>query len=169
MPRPNGADVWRRDPGAPFDDAAREDYAKARAKGGTIKACANHVGIGAPTATAWEKHPEMRGRIRELRQGAEDFVGVSVGWVIQELKRNVEEARENGQLKSSNEALKLIYDIVRTDPDIANKMARSLPPTVSTRSIKKQLLASLQADALPAPVDTEGEPVEREEEDDAAE
>lgn len=146
-------DVWRRDQGAPFDDLAREQYAQARAKGDNIRTASTSAGIDYRTGMTFEKHVDMLARIRELRQGASNFVGVSVGFILSELRKNVELAREKGQLKSSNEALKLMYDIVKTDPNVANQVARQLPPGASTKSIKKQLLASLKQEA----VDTEGE------------
>ena len=176
MSRAHGIDVWRRDPGAPFDDLGREQYAQARARGGTVPASANEAGVAKSSAIAFEKHPAMRERIRELRQGAQTFVGVSVGWILGELKKNAQLARDEGQLKSSNEALKLMYDIVRTDPNVANQMARALPPSASPKAIKKQLLASLQSELNGGAVDTVSEPVEatlsaesgESEEDDAA-
>lgn len=160
-------DKWRRDPGAPFDDLAREEYAKARAKGGSIKASAQMAGVEPATGTEFEKHPEMRARIRELRSGAETFVGVSVGYILQELRRNVDIARENNQLKSSNEALKMMYDIISKDASVMHDAARALPPDTDPRKLKAKLLATLKLPAAPPPAEVvEHQP---EEDDDAAE
>ncbi len=163
------ARVWERERGQPFDDLAREQYAEARAKGGTIKASATETGVSYRDAIAWDKHPEMLQRVRELRQRTTTFIDVSVGWVLNELKKNAEIAREENQLKSSNEALKLIYDILRTDPSVAAGMARQLPPTMSTRAIKQQLLKSLKGEPAPEPVPTQEPEIVEEEDDDAAE
>lgn len=170
MAKADRMDRWRRDPGAPFDDLRREDYAKARAKGGTIRASAGHAGVEyTTTARQWERHPEMLARIRELRGNAENFVGVSVGYILAELKKNVEIAREAGQLKSSTEALKIMYDIVTTNPDVAQNTARALPPQLDQKTIKRRLLESLKADSeAPQLVETTAEPVESDD-DEAAE
>ena len=80
-------DAFRRDKGCPFDHLEKDEYAKARAKGGTMKAAAGIAGIAPTTAANWERHPEIKERIRELRQGAEDFVGVSKAWISSSLNQ----------------------------------------------------------------------------------
>ncbi len=162
MPLGKQPRAFDRTPGQPFHDLGREQYAVARAKGATIKAAAQEAGANYRDCQDWDKHPEMLERIRELRQRTTQFVDVSVGYILNELKKNAEIARDEGQLKSSNEALKIMYDIIRTDPSIANNMARQLPPTMSTKSIKAQLLKSLKGETAPVPpsVETTAEPVE---------
>jgi hypothetical protein len=174
QPGRSGNVSWRRDPAGPFDDLKREDFARARAKGGSIKASSNVVGIVYTTGIAWERHPAMLERIRELRQGAEDFVGASTAWVIQQLKVNVDAAREQGAYKASNEAISLIYKIMSEDKEIGLKVARSLPHTVSGNELQARLKESFNqpspstprrkqrsAEPLPPPppatIDTEGE------------
>jgi hypothetical protein len=161
--------AWRRDPGGVFDDLRKEDFAKARAKGGSIRASSNHTGIGYQTGIEWERRPEMLERIRELRQGAEDFVGASTAWVIQQLKINVDAAREQGAFKASNEAIGLIYKIMTEDKEIGLKVARSLPHTVSGQELQARLKESFNTPSpstpkrkqkpppLPEPIDTDGE------------
>lgn len=156
--------AFRRDAGCPFDDVRKDEYAKARAKGGTIRAASGVAGIDYATGLSWEKHPEMMARIRELRSGAENFVGATTGWIINELKKNVDLARDQNAIKSSNEALMLIYRIINEDKESAMKMARALPHTVGGRELQSRVMEAFGGapDALPAPrnvnlVDTDGE------------
>lgn len=118
---------FRRDPGGPFDDFKVESFCRARAKGGNITSSGNAAGISKPTAFSYEKAPEVKARIRELRDGAEDFVGVSVAWILNQLKINVEAAREDGAYKASNEALMISYKIISENKAVAHKMASALP------------------------------------------
>lgn len=129
---------WSRLPAQPFNDVAREEFAKARAKGASPKVACQLAGVSV-TNTRWASDPAMLERVRELREGAENFVGVSKAWIIGQLKKNVEESREQGAYKASNEALTLLYKIVNEDKDIAEQMARALPPDVRTSEIKKRL------------------------------
>lgn len=153
---------FRRDPGGPFDDLKKERYAQARAKGGSIKSSSNTAGCAYPTGMEWEKAPEMDARVKELRQGADTFVGVSVGWILNELKTNVRQAREESQLKSSTEALKLIYEIVSKDPSCAVNAARSIPAGADLKVMKRMLLQSLNPGqtSVDEALDTDGEEVE---------
>jgi hypothetical protein len=161
-------DPYRRDPGAPFDSLEREQYAKARAKGASVKAASVSAGVSKQMAYELEKHDAIRARIRELRQGAEDYVGFSKAWILQQLKQNAEESRNDGAWKSSNEALGMMYKIMSEDRDVGHQMARALPPDVTPRELQKALRERFnQKPALPkekaeyvapsAPVDTEGE------------
>jgi len=168
-------DPFRRDPGGPFDSLEREQYAQARAKGGSIKGACAAAGISGPTGTKLEQHPEMRKRISELRQGAETYVGVSKAWVLQQLQRNAEEARDSGAFKASNEALISIYKIISEDRGVGHDMARALPPNVTPQELQKRLKESFKAPRLtqgrerieqpafssePEAVDTDGEAAE---------
>lgn len=139
---PNRVDVWRRDPHGPFDDLAREQFAQERAKGRTIKQAAQVSGIALTTASQFAKDERMYERIRELRQGADQFVGVSVAWVLQQLRKNAEEAREVSAFKASNEAIGMIYKIISEDKSVASNMARTLPADVSRSDLQKMLRAS---------------------------
>lgn len=144
--------AWRREPGGPFDDLRREDFAQARAKGANIKAAGKAAQLGTyQTALEWSKHPDMLGRIRELRQGAEDFVGASIGYVIEELKRNVRRSRKEKHFKSSNEALGMIYKIISTDPTVRSQVARALPPQASGQNLQAALRNAFSAPAVRIP------------------
>lgn len=138
-------DPWRRDPNAPFDSLEREQYAQARAKGGSIKAACAAAGISGPTGTTYERHDAMRLRIRELRQGAETYVGVSKAWVLRQLQQTIEEARDAGAYKASIEGLALIFKIISEDRGIGHDMARTLPPNVTPDELNKRLRASFRA------------------------
>jgi hypothetical protein len=142
-------DLNRRDPGAPFDQLEREQYAKARAKGGSIKAACGVAGISPALGTQLERLPEMRKRISELRQGAEDFVGVSKGWCIRQLMINAEQSREDGAWKASNEAIGLIHKMISEDVDISHQMARALPPDVGPQELQKRLSTAFSAPKPP--------------------
>lgn len=142
--RPKGQ-AFRRDPGGPFDDLRKEEFAKARARGGSIRASSNVAGVQYQTALTWEKHPDMMARIREMRAGADDFVGATTGWVIGELKKNVEQAREEKQFKASNEALSLIYKLVTEDKDAALKVTRNLPANVQGTALQNAVMEAFNA------------------------
>lgn len=136
---------FRRDPGAPFDEYRIEQYCKARAKGGTVHASGSHAGVSKNTAMKWEREPEVRARQRELRDGAEDFVGVSVAWVINELKQNVSVARQQNAIKASNEALVFIYKIITENKQLAHNMAAALPAPARGQDLQKALRESFRA------------------------
>lgn len=160
-------DAFHRDPGGPFTDLARENYAKARARGDNIKAASASAGIAPVTGTQFEKNPEMRKRISELRQGAETYIGVSKAWIVQKTKELHEKASDEGHYKSALEALQFIHKIISDDKDVGHMMARALPHTVSDTDLKRALKATFtpkkltqkqQAYVVPeAPIDTDGD------------
>lgn len=155
-------DRFHRDPGAPFDDLKKEKFAQARARGASIKVSSNTADIQYMTGMTWNKNPAMEQRVKELRRGAEDFIGVSVGWILNELKTNAKIAREEGQLKSSNEAFKLIYEIVSKDPTVAMNAARAIPAGASIHDVKRELMRSLtegSSQTVDEAMDTDGEEV----------
>jgi hypothetical protein len=134
---------FRRDPGGPFDDYRLETYAKSRAKGGSVASSGVAAGVTKHTALRWEATGEMRSRVRELREGAEDFVGVSKAWILAEYKKNVDLAREQGAIKASNDALACMYKILAEDKNVAHQMASAkLPATLEGKELQRALLAS---------------------------
>lgn len=148
----NRIDGWRKDPASGrFDDLKKENFAKARAKGSSIAASAGYAGISNATGSKWEREAPMKMRISELRAGAEDFVGVSKGWILEQMKDLVSEARESGQLSTAAKTLEVMYEIVNTDKDLAGNMARAMAPGATTAEIRKQFLQTRQQ--LPAPSD----------------
>lgn len=165
----NRANLWARDPGGPFVSLERELFAKARARGATIKAASADAGITHVTGTKYERNDEMRKRISELRRGAEDFVGVSTACLIGELMRNAAEAREAGAYKASNEALVAVYKMVTEDKggDMGRHTPRALSHSVTPAELKARLTQSFAKtrkpraalpeviEAPPAPVDDE--------------
>lgn len=162
-------ELFRRDPGGPFDDHRLETYAKSRAKGGSVASSGTAAGIAKPTALRWEQAGEMRARIRELRDGAEDFVGVSKAWILNEYKKNVELAREQGAIKASNDALACMYKIICEDKSVAHNMAAAkLPATLEGQDLQRRLLSSFsQPDREPVQREViDVEPVEPDEAED---
>ncbi len=157
---PQKRDLFRRDPGGCFDDYRLETYAKARAKGGSIASAGVATGVSKETAKRWEQHPEMRARLRELRDGAEDFIGVSKAYVLRELQKNVELAREQNAIKSSNEALHLIYRIISEDNNVAHQMAaaKQLPTTGAGQDLQRRLKAAFSTPRLSEAARPEPEP-----------
>ncbi len=150
-------DAWARDPTGPFVALEKELYAKARARGVTVKAASADAGIAVETGTKYERNEIMRKRISELRQGAEDFVGVSKAHLIHKLMQNADEAREAGAFKASNEALLGVYKLISEDKggDIGRNMPRALPHTVTPEELKARLEKTFKkkrAPALPLPV-----------------
>lgn len=140
---PRKRELFRRDAGGPFDDHRLETYAKSRAKGGSVASSGVAAGVVKATALRWEQAGEMRARIRELRDGAEDFVGVSKAWILNEYKKNVELAREQGAIKASNDALACMYRIICEDKNVAHSMAAAkLPATVEGQDLQRRLLSS---------------------------
>lgn len=153
--------TFRRDKGAPFDDHRVETYCKARAKGGNVHAASNAAGVHKQTGIRWEKEPEVKARMSELRLGAEDFIGVSLAYVFTGLKRNAEEARDSGAFKASNEALFLIYKLMKEDKSSAHQMAAALPGNLEGRQLQRALEASFEErerEPEPAVIDVEPEP-----------
>lgn len=145
MTRPARPDPWRRDPNAAFDSLEREQYAQARAKGHSIKSASAAAGVTPPTGTTYERHDAMRLRIRELRQGAETYVGVSKAWVLRELQQTIEAARDDGAYKAAIEGLALVFKIISEDRSIGHEMARALPHDVTPEELQKRLRASFRS------------------------
>lgn len=136
-------DKLRRDKGHAFDEFRVETYCKARAKGGSVASAGTAAGVTKPTALKWEQHPEVRARTRELREGAEDFIGVSTAWCIAQLKRNAEEARDQGAFKASNEAILFCYKLMREDKNAAHNTAtKQLPATLEGMQLQRALRES---------------------------
>ncbi len=108
--------------------ARQELYCKHRANGFVPKKAAVAAGFATGSAiySELEQSPDVITRIQELidekqaekearqlaaRQAAQtagEVTGMSIGWVIEQLKINAEDAREAGAFKESNDALKLI-------------------------------------------------------------
>ncbi len=161
-------DPFHREDKAPFSDLTREAYAKCRARGETIKASCASAGITVQTGTVYEKHPEMRKRISELRAGAETYVGVSTAWCMRQVQQIMEEAREAGQYKVALESAQFIYKVVTEDKGVGQQMARALSPDVTAKDLKKLLKQEFAQPALPAytpptapaEVESEGEAAE---------
>lgn len=152
-------DPFRRDPGGPFDSLKKERFAQARAKGAAIKSASAEAGITYRLGCDYERHDAMRMRIRELRSGAETYVGVSLGWLLSQLRINAKRARKAGNFKASNEALGLIAKIVQRKPDLDRDGARSLPADVSQQDVHAQLTQRFHARARGAvlvPIEVSG-------------
>lgn len=155
----------RRRPFSVFDDAAVEDFCKARASGQTISAAAQHACVSRSRGITLSKDPEVNDRIRELRDGSNQIVTVSVAWVIGQLQKNATEAAKVGQFKPSNDALELLYEIVTKNKEFGQGLR--LEPGSSMANLRKAVAAKLaEAPALPAPapndldaLDTEAEEV----------
>ncbi len=155
------ARTFRRDPGAPFDDLRVENYVKARAKGGSVLAASTAAGVQKGTGIRWEKEPEVKARIGELRIGAEDFIGVSLAYVFTGLKKNAEQARDNGAFKASNEALFLIYKLMKEDKSSAAQMAAALPPAEAHgAALNRRLRESFSSPVIDVAPEPDEEPVE---------
>jgi hypothetical protein len=144
-------DAFHREPNGPFTDLAREQYAKARARGESIKVASSSAGVSGATGTSFEKHPAMLKRVSELRQGAETYIGVSTAWCIQQVQQIIEEAREHEQYKTALEGVVFVHKVISGDKSVAPQMARALSPDVTPRQLKKMLDATFPSQkALPA-------------------
>ncbi len=161
-------DAFHREPNGPFTDLSREQYAKARAQGQCIKDASASAGVGAATGTKYEAHPAMLKRISELRQGAENYIGVSTAWCISQVQQIIEESRDAGQYKTALEGVGFIHKVITGDRATAPQMARALSPAVTPRELKQMLEQTFPGQkALPAyvappapPDDDEGEAAE---------
>lgn len=138
-------DPFRRDPGGPYDSLERERYAQARAKGASIKSASTEAGVSPNVGYTYERHDSMRLRIRELRAGAETYVGVSKGWLLNQLRINARKARKAGSYKASNDALGLIAKIVMRDPSLADETPRALSPDVTPKDLHQTLTSRFHA------------------------
>jgi hypothetical protein len=150
----------RRRPFSAFNDAAVEDFCKARSTGQTIAASARHACIDQARALKLTKDPEVADRIRELRDGSTDIVTVSKAWIVSRLQSNAVDAAQAEQYKSSNESLKLLYEIVSKDKDFANGMRLSSGSTMD--GLRKRVAEELSKPALAAPRPSEFDAIEAE-------
>jgi hypothetical protein len=136
--------------GEPFDEGQVEDFVQARANGSSVKVSAGHAGIGYDAAKTLEGSPEVRERLRELRAGTQTLTTVSAAWICEQLKVNVERARDCEQYKSSNEALKLLYEIVTKDSSVLSGIGHALPAGADEMrsELRRRLSASTQEPAI---------------------
>lgn len=149
--------AFHRPKGQAFDDLAKEQFATERARGtGSLKSAATVAGIGLSTAAAWEQHPLIVERVRELRAQTTQYVGASKAWVMQQLMLNVDDAREGGAFKASNEALMLIYKMLCDDKELNAQAARLLGNGAGdARDVQRRLRESFSKPqkALPTSAD----------------
>ncbi len=161
-------DAFHREPHGPFTDLSREQYAKARAQGQSIKDASASAGVSAATGTKYEQHDAMLKRISELRQGAEGYIGGSAAWCGSQVQQIIEEARAAEQYKVALEGVAFVHKVINGDRGVnpAN-MARALPPDVSPKQLKQMLERTFPAQkALPEYVVPAGP---KEEDEEAAE
>lgn len=146
-----------RRPGHPFDAFEVEEYAQSRAAMCTIAISAQQAGIGMTVAKRLEKDEAVRTRIQELRSGTKTTTTVSPAWILEQLKQNALEARDAGQFKASNEALKLAYELVSSDAGILQGVAEKLPS--STKDLRATLRGLLTSSSQ-EPINVPGTPMD---------
>ncbi len=122
-----GSGYWRRHlsakypltrrPGDAFDCYQVERFVQERAAGHSVPVSADRAGVSRSTGLSFEAEEAVRERLRELRAGTQTTCTVSLAWICEQLKKNAVDSREGEEpnFKASNEALKLLYEIV-TDP-----------------------------------------------------
>lgn len=123
------------------------------------KSC-EHASTMPETGKKWQQRSEVQLRIRELKDGSNTVTLVTKAYVLNGLKKNAEESRLVGQYKSSNEALKILYDIIKTDREVAEGLSDGRPLSGDLRESLRNALS--QTKALPAPTPTVGELLETE-------
>jgi hypothetical protein len=111
-------DVFETLPSGAFEDSRKERFAEAVASGMPVSKASAHVEVRRETGYLWAKHPRMLSRIDVLRSNDLKYKQVSVSLVVTQLARNVELATEAGQFKASNEALAMLYKILKADKDV---------------------------------------------------
>lgn len=137
-----------RRPGEAFCDRRIEDYAQARSLGKSIKGARDAAGVGEALAKTWEMSPEVRRRRDELATGSQVTVTVSPAWIIEQLKVNAQRAQEDGKYKDSNDALELLWDLMKTDPAVLTHVAGALPR--ANASDREAIRRALTAGVVPA-------------------
>lgn len=103
----------RRAESEPFDDARVEIYARCRARGVSMQKSYQEAGIAKATAQKIEVHDLYQARLRELKDAAQQFTGMTDGWIMQRLARNADAAHEAGDWKASNQSLSILKDMVK--------------------------------------------------------
>lgn len=164
--------------GQAFDAFEAEQYAQARASGQTIGVSATSAGVGLAAAKTLEKDPEVRSRIAELREGSKTITTVSPAWILEQLKINALESREGREYttinkageqvevtsapnyKASNEALQMMYEIIKTDDSILNGLGGGLP--AGSKAMMQEIQKRLSAPAPQPIIITQHEAVEAE-------
>ena len=139
---------FSRGPGDSFDDPKKEVFAKAWARTGLLRTACEEAGIAAPTGSKWRGHPEMELRIRELRAGSETYVGVSLSYIINQLRMNAENAAAAFKFKEATEALALMAKLM-ANGDLARSGNTGLPDDVG--DLTPEQLAERRARAFPSP------------------
>lgn len=135
-------DAFFRREGLPFDDVRKETFAKELARGGSIPKASELADVNPKTGAAWKGNVAMIDRVRELRDGAETFIGVSKGWIVAQLKLNALGAQEDRKFAESTKTLELLYKILSLDKDMAgNAPSAANGITVTDKEVLKRLRA----------------------------
>jgi hypothetical protein len=134
-------------PGQPLSDTASEAYARLRASGETCREAAELSGLR--DHMRLEKSPDFRVRVQELRGEIEEQPKLSLQWLVGQLMKNVEGARNAEQFKASTEALKHLHDLYRDNKDHFDAEGReeSGPAAVERKGALRGRLAMVQPKA----------------------
>lgn len=109
----------KRTPGQPLANAKAEAYAQLRAGGMPAREAGEELGLReSGTYMRFERSPEHRARVAELKAQEEAPLKLSPEWLAGELHTNVVSARSAGQFKASTEALVRLADLYRDYKDL---------------------------------------------------
>ena len=155
--------------GAGFMDPKKEAFAQGWAKTGLLVRACEAADIVISTGAKWRGTPEMVTRIRELRAGAQTFVGASKATIANMLRENAENAAAQGKFKESNEALEMLYGMMSKDPDMkdgAEQASGGVSADMTPAELEEHRKKVFNIRALPAPRERELVELEPDEDDD---
>lgn len=152
-----------------FMDPKKETFAQAWAKTGLLVRACEAADITISTGAKWRGTAEMVARIKELRAGAQTFVGASKATIANMLRDNAENAAAQGKFKESNESLGMLYKLMSTDADMKDAADAASPESVADMTpdqLEEHRRKVFNIRALPAPAERELVQLERDEEAD---
>ena len=150
-----------------FMDPKKEAFAKAWATTGLLVRACEAADVVISTGAKWRGTPEMVTRIRELRAGAQTFVGASKATIANMLRENAENAAAQGKFKESNESLGMLYKLMSSDADMKDgteQASGGVSADMTPAELDDHRKKVFKMHALPAPKERELAELERDEE-----
>ena len=121
----------------------QEAYAQVRAQGVGPAQAAQRTGLQGYRGV--ERQVAFRERLRELTGDVVDDPGVTLQWLVSELKRTVHGARTAGQYKNANEATKQLAELYAKHPELRGDKDAARPALVISAAEQLERRAQREA------------------------
>lgn len=125
-----------------------------------MKRACEEADIAKASAQKIEADDRYQKRLRELKDAAQQFTGVTLAHLMQLLLRNANDAHDAGDFKASNQAINQLKELVKQD---AGRVTGALRNVGARQTDKKTREGFRSLLSQPETVETTGEAVEAEE------